>query len=91
MSRVGRVPIPIPSGVAFRHNGGNCVEVQGPRGRLMRTLHPRVIVEQHGETIEVKRASDSKLDKSLHGLSRTLINNMVVGVTRGFEKQLEIV
>jgi large subunit ribosomal protein L6 len=91
MSRVGRVPIPIPSGVAFRHNGGNCVEVQGPRGRLMRTLHPRVIVEQHGETIEVKRASDSKLDKSLHGLSRTLIHNMVVGVTTGFEKQLEIV
>jgi large subunit ribosomal protein L6 len=91
MSRVGRVPIPIPPGVEFHSDGNNRVEVKGPRGRLGRTLHPRVMIERHGETIEVKRSSDAKLDKSLHGLSRTLIHNMIVGVTNGFEKQLEIV
>jgi large subunit ribosomal protein L6 len=91
MSRVGRVPIPIPTGVEFHSDDDNRVEVKGPRGHLSRALHPRVIIERHGDTIEIKRASDAKLDKSLHGLSRTLIHNMIVGVTNGFEKQLEIV
>ena len=91
MSRVGRVPIPIPTGVELHSDDDNRVEVKGPRGYLSRTLHPRVIIERHGDTIEIKRASDAKLDKSLHGLSRTLIHNMIVGVTNGFEKQLEIV
>ena len=91
MSRVGRVPIPIPTGVEFYSDDDNRVEVKGPRGHLSRTLHPRVIIERQGDTIEIKRASDAKLDKSLHGLSRTLIHNMIVGVTNGFEKQLEIV
>ncbi|MGQ4807733.1 50S ribosomal protein L6 [Candidatus Entotheonellaceae bacterium PAL068K] len=91
MSRIGRVPITIPPRVEVRIDEENHVEVQGPKGTLHRTLHPRVIVQRHGDTIEVLRQSDAKLDKSLHGLSRTLIHNMIVGVTTGFEKQLEIV
>ena len=91
MSRIGRVPIQIPSGVEVRIDHSNRVEVKGPRGILRRTLHSRVVLEREGETIRVLRQSDAKLDKSLHGLSRTLIHNMIVGVTNGFEKQLEIV
>ena len=91
MSRIGRTPITVPSGVEFRCDGDNHVEVKGPKGRLSRTLHPRVIVEHNGDVIEVKRSSEAKFDKSLHGLSRTLIHNMIVGVTDGFEKQLEII
>jgi len=67
------------------------VEVTGPKGHLRRQLHPRVVIHRNGATLEVTRRSDAKLDKSLHGLSRTLIHNMIVGVTTGFEKQLEIV
>ena len=69
----------------------NYVEVNGPKGLLHRQLHPRVLLHRNGATIEVARRSEAKLDKSLHGLSRTLIHNMIVGVTAGFEKQLEIV
>jgi len=91
MSRIGRAPIVIPPGVEVSIDGNNCVEVKGPKGRLRRTLHPRVILQRNGETVQVSRQSDTKLDKSLHGLSRTLLHNMIVGVTAGFEKQLEIV
>jgi large subunit ribosomal protein L6 len=91
MSRIGQVPIVIPPGVEVRVDENNYVEVKGPKGALCRTLHPRVVLRRDDETIEVRRQSDSKLDKSLHGLSRTLLHNMVVGVTAGFEKQLEIV
>ena len=91
MSRIGRMPITIPSGVDVQYNEKNQVQVKGPRGTLSRTLHPRMVLERDGDTIHVKRQSESKLDKSLHGLSRTLLNNMIVGVTEGFEKQLEIV
>ena len=91
MSRIGRMPIAIPSGVELTRRDNNAIEVTGPRGRLQRQFHPRVVFEHNGDTIEVKRQSESKLDKSLHGLSRTLLYNMVVGVTQGFEKQLEIV
>ena len=91
MSRIGRMPITVPSGVDVQYDEQNQVQVKGPRGTLSRTLHPRVVLERDGDTIHVKRQSESKLDKSLHGLSRTLLNNMIVGVTEGFEKQLEIV
>jgi large subunit ribosomal protein L6 len=96
MSRIGRTPITIPPGVEVRIADNNYVEVTGTKGTLNRTFHPRVIFEQrHGngtiDSIEVKRQSEAKLDKSLHGLSRTLLHNMIVGVTQGFEKQLEIV
>lgn len=91
MSRIGRMPITIPPGVEVRVGEGNQVEVKGPKGTLKRQLHPRVVIQQNGDVVEVTRQSESKQDKSLHGLSRTLLHNMVVGVTSGFEKQLEIV
>jgi large subunit ribosomal protein L6 len=85
------MPIRIPSGVEVRIDNPNCVEVKGPKGVLRRTLHSRVVLQRDGDMIRVLRQSDAKLDKALHGLSRTLIHNMIVGVTSGFEKQLEIV
>ena len=91
MSRIGRMPVVVPTGVDVRLGENNCVEVKGPKGTLTRTLHPRVILRQEGDGVTVSRQSDAKFDKSLHGLSRTLLDNMVVGVTKGFEKQLEII
>ena len=91
MSRIGRIPIVIPPGVEVHIGEDNHVEVKGPKGLLRRQLHPRVLLHRNGATIEVARRSEAKLDKSLHGLSRTLLYNMIVGVTAGFEKQLEIV
>ena len=91
MSRIGRIPIVVPPDVEVHISENNAVEVKGPKGVLRRQLHPRVLLHRNGTTIEVARRSEAKLDKSLHGLSRTLIHNMIVGVTTGFEKQLEIV
>lgn len=91
MSRIGRMPVAVPAGVDVSLEENNFVEVKGPKGTLSRTLHPRVMLRQEGEEITVSRQSEAKLDKSLHGLSRTLLDNMVVGVTKGFEKQLEII
>ncbi len=89
MSRIGRNPIPIPSGVQIDLKGSH-IKVKGPKGELERTLHPEMIVEMEETQIMVKRPSESKQHRSLHGLTRTLIANMVIGVSEGFSKDLEI-
>jgi large subunit ribosomal protein L6 len=90
MSRIGRLPITVPSGVDVALDG-RVITVKGPKGSLTRQLPPRIDVAHDGDTIVVSRPTETKLDKSLHGLTRTLVNNMVVGVTDGFRKQLDIV
>lgn len=89
MSRIGRKPIDVPSGVEVKFDG-NFVTVKGPKGTLARELHPDMIIEQDGNVINVKRPSEDKKHKSLHGLTRTLLSNMVEGVSKGFTKDLEI-
>jgi large subunit ribosomal protein L6 len=89
MSRVGKYPVPIPDGVHVETKG-NVITVKGSKGELTRALHPDMIVEIGEGNATVKRPSDSKLHKSLHGLTRTLIANMVHGVSHGYEKKLEI-
>ena len=91
MSRIGRLPVPVPAGVDVTING-NEVTVKGPKGTLSRTIaQPLSVTRQEDGTILVTRPNDERESRSLHGLSRTLINNMVVGVTEGYSKQLEIV
>lgn len=90
MSRVGRQPIPIPQGVQVEVQGAR-VTVQGPRGTLSREVHPDLELRQEDGALRVLRPSDSRLHRSLHGLTRTLVANMVDGVSRGFQKELEIV
>ena len=90
MSRIGRMPITVPAGVTVSIADGNVVSVMGPKGELKRALRPVMIIKQEGSTITVERPSDDKLHRSLHGLTRSLINDMVVGVTKGFQKELEI-
>ena len=89
MSRIGRAPIEIPAGVEVTCNG-NVVTVKGPKGTLSHNVHPDMTVTVEGNTIHVTRPSDDKMHRSLHGLTRTNIHNMVVGVTEGFRKDLEI-
>ena len=89
MSRIGRMPIVIPAGVSVTLDGNN-ITVKGQKATLVRDLHPDMIIEQEGNIINVKRPTEQKLHKSLHGLTRTLINNMVEGVTNGYSKTLEI-
>jgi len=90
MSRIGRRPIPVPAGVDVTIDG-NTVRVKGPRGELSRTLHSDVIVRREDGDILVERPSDEPRSRALHGLSRTLVANMIDGVTTGFTKTLEIV
>lgn len=90
MSRIGRAPIEIPAGVTVALADNNTVTVKGPKGELGRTLHKDMIIEIEGSVLTVKRPSDNKDHRSLHGLTRTLVSNMVVGVTQGFTKTLEI-
>ena len=89
MSRIGKKPIQIPETVSLEISG-NTIRVKGPKGELARELHPDMIIVKENEQIIVKRPSDEKLHRSLHGLTRTLVNNMVEGVTKGFSKSLEI-
>ena len=91
MSRIGRAPIAVPAGVNVTINGGNVVTVKGPLGELTQTFHKELTIRQEGAELLVTRPDDEKNTRSLHGLTRTLLNNMVEGVTKGFEKKLEIV
>ena len=90
MSRIGRLPILVPAGVDVTLDG-RTITVKGPKGTLTRQLPPRIEVDRDGDQIIVTRPTETKLDKSLHGLTRTLVNNMVVGVTTGYRKGLEII
>ena len=90
MSRIGRAPITIPAGVELKITEGNHVTVKGPKGTLERQLSPMMNLEVEGNVVHVKRPDDEKQSRALHGLTRTLLNDMVVGVTDGFSKTLEI-
>ncbi|MDR2532063.1 MAG: 50S ribosomal protein L6 [Oscillospiraceae bacterium] len=89
MSRIGRKPVTVPAGVDVKIDG-NTVTVKGPKGTLSRTIDSEITVRQEGAAILVERGNDEKISRSLHGLSRTLVANMVEGVTAGFTKELEI-
>ena len=90
MSRIGRMPIAVPAGVTVEIAENNKVTVKGPKGTLERVLPAEMEIKKDGEEIVVSRPNDLKRMKSLHGLTRTLINNMIIGVTQGYEKALEI-
>ena len=90
MSRIGRMPIAIPSGVTVEVAENNKVTVKGPKGTLERVLPEAMDIKVDGEEVVVSRPNDLKKNKALHGLTRTLIYNMVVGVTEGYEKKLEV-
>jgi large subunit ribosomal protein L6 len=90
VSRIGRSPIPVPAGVEVTINGPQ-VRVRGPKGELTRTFHPDISIKLSDGQLRVSRPTDQRHHRSLHGLSRALLNNMVVGVSEGFEKSLEVV
>ena len=90
MSRIGRKPIAIPAGVEVKVDAGNLVTVKGPKGTLSQQIHPNMEVKVEGAVVTVNRPNDEKQNRSLHGLSRTLIANMVTGVTTGYSKELEV-
>ena len=91
MSRIGKQPIAIPAGVEIKVEAGNLVTVKGPKGTATQKLHSNMIIKVEGAQAIVERPNDEALNKSLHGLTRTLLSNMIVGVTDGYTKQLEIV
>ncbi|MBO5653813.1 MAG: 50S ribosomal protein L6 [Clostridia bacterium] len=91
MSRIGRLPVAIPAGVTVKVDEKNVVTVKGPKGELTQNIHPDMKITVEGAVLTVARPSDDKMHRSLHGLSRTLINNMVVGVTTGYVKALDVV
>ena len=91
MSRIGREPITVPAGVSVNVAEGNVVTVKGPLGELSQTFHTQLTIAQEGDKITVTRPNDLKENRALHGLTRTLLNNMVVGVSKGYAKQLDIV
>jgi large subunit ribosomal protein L6 len=90
MSRIGKKPVPIPAGVEVQVDG-NVITVKGPKGTLTRNLHPDMKVTVNGQEVVVERPSDDKLHRSLHGTTRSIIANMIEGVTNGFSKSLELV
>ena len=90
MSRIGKMPIAIPAGVTVDIAENNKVTVKGPKGTLERVMVPEMDIKVDGAVLTVSRPNDTKRNKSLHGLTRTLLNNMIVGVTNGYEKVLEV-
>ena len=90
MSRIGKQPIPVPSGVTVSVDGST-VRVKGPKGEMVRTFRPEMKIELNDGVLTVERPSESKQDRALHGLTRALLNNMVQGVTTGYRKALELV
>jgi large subunit ribosomal protein L6 len=90
MSRIGRQPVTVPADVQVTIGAGNAVSVQGPKGRLERVFPPTITLSREEDTIVVARPNDEGKQRALHGLSRTLLNNMVTGVTTGFTKTLEV-
>jgi len=90
MSRIGRAPITVPEGVDIKITEDNYVTVKGPKGTLEQPLSPEIEIDVDGATINLKRPTDTPRHRSLHGLSRTLLSNMVIGVTDGFKKELDI-
>lgn len=91
MSRVGNLPVSIPQGVDVKIDDGNIVTVKGPKGTLSKQLSPDIQIKVEGNQVVVSRNSEERQHRAMHGLTRTLINNMVVGVTEGYEKALDIV
>ena len=89
MSRIGKLPIAIPAGVEVSIKD-SVVTVKGPKGTLTQQLHPAMTITQEGEVIHVTRPNDAKENRSLHGLTRSLLHNMIVGVTEGFKKELDV-
>jgi large subunit ribosomal protein L6 len=89
MSRIGNLPVPVPNGVTVTLDA-NTVKVKGPKGELTHKLPGGITVEKEDSTLHVKRASDETPHRALHGLTRSLVNNMIEGVTKGYQKQLEI-
>ena len=90
MSRIGRMPITVPAGVEVTIEENNVVTVKGAKGTLTQTLHPEMMLEKDGNVVHVKRPSDDKAHCALHGMTRALLHNMIVGVSEGFKKELEI-
>ena len=90
MSRIGKAPIEIPAGVTVQVKD-NVVTVKGPKGELSQEINPAITIEQEGNKLEVKRPNDERQNRAMHGLYRALINNMVVGVSTGYKKELELV
>ena len=90
MSRIGRAPIAVPAGVEIKIEADNTVTVKGAKGTLTQKFHPNMQIAQEGDVITVSRPNDAKENRSLHGLTRTLIHNMIVGVTEGYKKELDV-
>ena len=90
MSRIGRAPIAVPAGVEVKIEANNVVTVKGPKGTLTRQFHPNMTIAQEGAELKVTRPNDAKENRALHGLTRSLLHNMVVGVTEGYKKTLDV-
>ena len=90
MSRIGRMPISVPAGVEITIGADNLVTVKGPKGTLTQQLSPAMTIAQEGAELHVTRPNDAKENRALHGLTRTLLHNMVIGVTEGFKKELDV-